>query len=280
MHSLQHLLQTQHEPQTLRELFLSRETRQVLREMVSRGSLENTLLYGPPGVGKTSCSEVLVRELRLEHVLRINGSQDRTLRSLQSRLQDFVRMRTATQKVVIIDEADALSLELQYALRRIVEESRARFMFICNYIERIIEPLRSRLLMVRFGPISVRKYTKFVHKMHEYFHGSALPMEDAAVARMHRELRGDIRKTLLHIRHRSFLQWRGSAPEPTFEELAAATHHLPESRAAALLSAYETADTFLRDGGDRALNIHIQTLVSNYILSTCASPASKRSASS
>lgn len=271
----------EHEPQTLRELFLSKSTRHVLEEMVARGSLENMLLYGPPGVGKTSCSEVLVRELHLEHVLRINGSQDRSLKSLHSKLHEFVRWRTSTQKVVIIDEADALSLELQYALRRIVEESRARFIFICNYIERIIEPLRSRLLMVQFGPISSKKYIKFIRKMHVYFHGEDLLLDDAAIMRMRQDLRGDIRKSILHIHHRSYIQWKDCTPEVSFEHLAEATDHIPEQEAIRLLGAYELANVYLQNGGDPALNTHIKRLVSNCILrKPCVSPPSESNKSS
>lgn len=262
-------------PQRLKELFLPRETKEVLQEMVRSGRLSNMIIYGQPGIGKTSCADILIRELKIEHVLRINGSLDRTLRLLKLKITDFVKMKTRSQKVIVIDEADALTMELQYALRRIVETSSVCFVLICNYIEKIIEPLKSRLLMLRFNVLPFQRYLRFVTKVHALYNSEPLP-DATIIQNMYHCIKGDMRKTIMIIKNRLYADYSQQANlEVQWQRLLARCGEscLDDASLLRLLYMHQCAAIHIKKGGDLGLNVHIMKQIEESIsLPQCASP--------
>lgn len=142
-----------------------------LRRFIQSGTIPNMVFSGPPGTGKTSTAHILVRmlfppEYVKERVMELNASEDRGIRVVRTRIKKFVWQYVPEvagvnrMNLVILDEADALTLDSQYALRRIIEdapgrsETTTRFILICNYMNKIIEPLLSRCTIMHFRPLS------------------------------------------------------------------------------------------------------------------------------
>ena len=134
-------------PQTIKDVF---------KGFVAQGELPNLLLTGTAGVGKTTIAKALCEEIGASYIV-INGSDEgRFLDTVRNRVRQFATTVSltsgASHKVVIIDEADNTTNDVQLSLRTAVEEfhGNCRFIFTCNFINKIIEPLHSRCTVVDF----------------------------------------------------------------------------------------------------------------------------------
>ena len=132
--------------------------------------MPHILAYGPPGNGKTSTILALARQLFGPHlmpqrILELNASDERGISIIRTRVKDFARLQLSNTnlsdeyrkkypcppfRIVILDEADALSQDAQSALRRVMEihSTTTRFALCCNYVTKIIEPIGSRSVLV------------------------------------------------------------------------------------------------------------------------------------
>lgn len=144
-------------PQTINECILPAPLKKTLNEIVKSGQLQNMLFTGTAGLGKTTVARALCSMLKLDHIL-INGSEESGIDVLRNKIKWFASTvsldGTGSYKVVILDEADYLNPQsTQPALRAFIEEFSAncRFIFTCNFKNRIIEPLHSRLAVVEFN---------------------------------------------------------------------------------------------------------------------------------
>ena len=140
-------------PQTIDECILPKGLKKTFREFVKNNEIPNLLLCGSAGVGKTTIAKALCTELDFDYIL-INGSEEGGIDTLRNQIKNFASTVSLTggRKVVILDEADYLSHVTQPALRRFIEEfsKNCRFIFTCNFANRIISPLHSRCSIVEF----------------------------------------------------------------------------------------------------------------------------------
>ena len=144
-------------PKSIKECILPEATKKTFQEFLNRGEIPNMLLAGPPGIGKTTVAKALCNELGVDCYV-INGSDEgRFLDTVRNNAKNFASTvslsSTAKHKVIIIDEADNTSNDVQLCLRAFIEEfaSNCRFIFTCNYKNKILEPLHSRCSVVEFG---------------------------------------------------------------------------------------------------------------------------------
>ena len=152
--SKQYLWNEKYRPQTIDECILPQSMKDTFRQFINSGELPNFLFAGTAGVGKTTVAKALCNEVGAEYLF-INGSEESGIDVLRSKIKSFASSvsLTAAKKVVILDEADYLNPNsTQPALRGFIEEfsNNCRFIFTCNFKNRIIEPLHSRCAVVEF----------------------------------------------------------------------------------------------------------------------------------
>ncbi len=142
-------------PQSIDDCVLPESLKKTFREFVAQGELPTFLFTGSAGVGKTTVAKALCNEIGAEYIM-INGSDEgRSIDTLRTTIKNFASTVSLTdaKKVIIIDEADYMNASsIQPALRSFIEEFSAncRFIFTCNYKNRIIEPLWSRCAVIEF----------------------------------------------------------------------------------------------------------------------------------
>ena len=144
-------------PKTIEECILPEITKKTFKDFVEKGEVPNLLLSGPAGCGKTTVAKALCNELGVD-VYVINGSDEgRFLDTVRNNAKNFASTVSLTSdskhKVIIIDEADNTTPDVQLLLRASIEEfsNNCRFIFTCNYKNKIIEPLHSRCAVIEFG---------------------------------------------------------------------------------------------------------------------------------
>ena len=152
--SSQYLWVEKYRPQTIDECILPESMKKTFREFINSGELPNFLFCGGAGVGKTTVAKALCNEIGAEYLF-INGSEESGIDVLRTKIKNFASSVSLTdsKKVVILDEADYLNPNsTQPALRGFIEEfsNNCRFIFTCNFRNRIIEPLHSRCAVVEF----------------------------------------------------------------------------------------------------------------------------------
>ena len=144
-------------PQTIDECILPENIKKTFSDFLNKGEIPNMLLAGPPGVGKTTVAKALCKELGVDYYV-INGSDEgRFLDTVRNNAKNFASTVSLTSeskhKVIIIDEADNTTPDVQLLLRASIEEfsNNCRFIFTCNYKNKIIEPLHSRCAVIEFA---------------------------------------------------------------------------------------------------------------------------------
>ena len=144
-------------PQTIEDCILPDSIKKTFKEFLNKGEIPNMLLAGPPGIGKTTVAKALCNELGVDFYV-INGSDEgRFLDTVRNNAKNFASTVSlsseAKHKVIIIDEADNTGNDVQLLLRAFIEEfaGNCRFIFTCNYKNKILEPLHSRCAVVDFS---------------------------------------------------------------------------------------------------------------------------------
>ena len=144
-------------PKTIDECILPDNIKKTFNDFLDKGEVPNLLLSGPPGCGKTTVAKALCHQLGADYYV-INGSDEgRFLDTVRNNAKNFASTVSLSSdskhKVVIIDEADNTSPDVQLCLRAFTEEfiGNCRFIFTCNYKNKIIQPLHSRCSVVEFG---------------------------------------------------------------------------------------------------------------------------------
>ncbi|XP_045172468.1 replication factor C subunit 5-like [Mercenaria mercenaria] len=151
-------------PNNLDDLISHQDIISTINKFVSQNRLPHLLFYGPPGTGKTSTILAVAKQMYTpaefhSMVLELNASDDRGIGIVRGQILSFASTRTIFKKgfkLVILDEADAMTRDAQNSLRRVIEKftDNVRFCIICNYLSKIIPALQSRCTRFRFAPLS------------------------------------------------------------------------------------------------------------------------------
>ena len=145
-------------PKKIRDCILPEDTKKTFSEFLKQKQIPNLLLSGTAGTGKTTVARALCEELGVDYII-INGSDEgRQIDTLRNKIKNFASTVSLTEqsnhKVVIVDEADYMNAEsVQPALRNFIETfyKNCRFIFTCNYKNKILPALHSRCTVIDFA---------------------------------------------------------------------------------------------------------------------------------
>lgn len=224
-------------PKKLRDVVYQTEVISMLNRVVVNGNLPHLLLYGQAGTGKTSSVLAIAMELfgpRIfrERILELNASDERGINVVRTKIIDFAKISIGETdpkypcppyKIIILDEADAMTTEAQSALRKTIEDysNITRFCFICNYINQIIEPIASRCVKIRFKPINSEFMTT---KLCSIAHNEKLDIDDGAMGLISKISNGDLRKGIMFLQNLQYLR-----KKITIEDIHRIANCIPET---------------------------------------------------
>jgi len=150
------LLVEKYRSTSLDEYVGNENIKKTIAQYLSQNDIQNLIFYGPAGTGKTTLAKLIVRNLDCDY-LYINASDERGIETIRDKVSGFASAASFKPlKVVILDEADFLTIQAQASLRNVIEtfSRTTRFILTCNYVERIIDPLQSRCQVLKIIPPS------------------------------------------------------------------------------------------------------------------------------
>ena len=199
-------------PRTIDECILPTNIKKTFLDFLDRGEVPNLLLSGPPGCGKTTVAKALCNQLGVD-VYVINGSDEgRFLDTVRNNAKNFASTvslsSTAKHKVIIIDEADNTTPDVQLALRAFTEEfvGNCRFIFTCNYKNKIVSPLHSRCAVIDFsikGKDRVELAGQFFKRLQQILDQEAIGYDPKVLAELINKHFPDWRRVLNEIQRYS-----------------------------------------------------------------------------
>ena len=159
MFNKKHTLFTEkYRPDTLEGYIGNEDFKSSLQQWIDTSDIPHLLLTGTAGTGKTTAAKLIVNNINCDFIY-INCSDENGVDTIRDKVKNFVSSASfKSLKVVIMDEADFLTVNAQAALRNVIEtySMNARFIFTCNYLERIIDPIQSRTVIFELTPPSMK----------------------------------------------------------------------------------------------------------------------------
>jgi DNA polymerase III delta prime subunit len=156
------LLVERYRPVTLENYVGNEHIKKSIQQYLDQNDIQNLIFYGPAGTGKTTLAKLIVKNLDCDY-LYINASDERGIETIRDKVSGFAStMSFKSIKVVILDEADFLTIQAQASLRNVIEtfSRNTRFILTCNFVERIIDPLQSRCQVLKIVPPTKKDVAK------------------------------------------------------------------------------------------------------------------------
>lgn len=167
-------------PSDLSSIISHEDILNTLKNLINNNKLPHLIFYGPPGTGKTTtilaCAKQIYGVNYKSIILELNGSDERGISVVREHIKDFSNTQIMLSqimninykyKLVILDEADSMTIDAQFALRRVIENcsKNTRFCIICNYLTKIIPGIQSRCAVLKFTPIQFDDHYKYMNNI-------------------------------------------------------------------------------------------------------------------
>jgi len=203
MSNEQFLWVEKYRPRKLDDCILPVAQLNTFRQFVESGEIPNLLLCGTAGVGKTTIARAVCEELGCDYII-INGSDDRNIETLRVKITEFAASVSfnGKPKIVILDEADYLNPNsTQPALRAFIEQysNNCRFIFTCNFKDKIISPLHSRCAVIEFKLTKAdrpKMAGRFMKRLTDILRGENVTFDEKVVAHVLKKHFPDYRRVL------------------------------------------------------------------------------------
>ena len=189
------LLNEKYRPVKLKDYVGNDSLKSSIASQLYNNDIQNYLFYGPAGTGKTTLAKLIIKNLDCDHIY-INASDERGIETIRDKVSGFASVASFKPlKVVILDEADFLTIQAQASLRNIIEtfSRTTRFILTCNYVERIIDPLQSRCQTIKVVPPTKKEVAVHLASICDK---ESISYEPKAIGKIVNKFYPDLRKML------------------------------------------------------------------------------------
>ena len=189
------LLNEIYRPKDLSTYVGNKSLKESIAKQLLNNDIQNYLFYGPAGTGKTTLAKIIVNNLDCDH-LYINASDERGIETIREKVSGFASVMSFKPiKVIILDEADFLTIQAQASLRNIIEtfSRTTRFILTCNFVERIIDPLQSRCQTFKIVPPTKKEIAVHLASICDK---ESISFEPSAIGKVVNKFFPDLRKML------------------------------------------------------------------------------------
>ena len=195
------MLVEKYRPQKIAHIVGQDHIKPKLKEYVNRGEMPHLLFAGDPGLGKTTSAMAIAQELYgdewTQYFLELNASDERGIDVVRDRIKEFARSGfDERDRIIFLDEADALTSEAQAALRRTIEANtdNCKFILSCNYPSQIIPAIQSRCALFTFQPVPSDQLEEHISNMAD---AEGIDITEDAVKQIVKYSQGDVRKAIV-----------------------------------------------------------------------------------
>lgn len=193
-------------PHTLDDVLSTSDNISEFKTFIEKKQFPHMILYGPPGTGKTSTIKACARQLYGKNIntmlLIINASEERGIQIIRDKVKNFsmtkgifLKKDAPVFKIVVLDEADSMTIDAQAILRSVIEKhtKNVRFCLICNYISKINPAIKSRCTPFRFAPLNLKNITLRINNINKIL---KLNIKPDGINMLYKISNGDMRKLL------------------------------------------------------------------------------------
>ncbi len=183
----------EYHPKKLKQIIGNVNIIKKLKHMVENHQLQNLIITGFSGCGKSSSIYAIIQELNAEHI-ELNASDERNISTIRSTIKNFAMKKSFKPKIIVLEEMDNMPKGSQYGISSLIEESKStHFILTCNDYNKILENLTSRCMILRFKTISQEDIIKRLTKI---CRDKKIQIEDAVLEQIAYRSEGDLRKAI------------------------------------------------------------------------------------
>ena len=182
----------EYHPQKLKQIVGNVDIIKKLRHMVENGELQNLIITGFSGCGKSSSIFAIINEMEAQHI-ELNASDERNISTIRSTIKSFAMKKSFSPKIIVLEEIDNMPKGSQHGIASLMEESNAFFILTCNDYNKIIENLTSRCMILKFKTIEQEDIVKRLNKICKH---KNISYDENALELIAKRSEGDLRKAI------------------------------------------------------------------------------------